>query len=108
MHVAYHSCSPAATPPTLDAPPGGYYCPRMAEDELDLIAIGAGSGGVAASRRASSYGARVALIESHDIGGTCVLRGCVPKKLLMYGSRVSSELADARGFGYDIPQPTFS
>jgi len=70
--------------------------------DFDLFTIGAGSGGVAGSRRASSYGARVAICESRRVGGTCVLRGCVPKKLLVYGSHIAEELEDARGFGWTI------
>ena len=58
----------------------------MAHYDFDLFTIGAGSGGVAASRRAASYGAKVAIAESPRVGGTCVLRGCVPKKLLVYGT----------------------
>lgn len=79
----------------------------MGGHELDLIVIGAGSGGVAAARRAAAHGARVALCEADSVGGTCVLRGCVPKKLLMYGSQVRDEIADARGFGYELPEPRF-
>ncbi|MBC8068563.1 MAG: glutathione-disulfide reductase [Deltaproteobacteria bacterium] len=71
--------------------------------DFDLLTIGAGSGGVAASRRASSHGAKVAICEERDIGGTCVLRGCVPKKLLVYASSVRDDLACARGFGWHIP-----
>lgn len=70
--------------------------------DFDLFTIGAGSGGVAGSRRAASYGARVAICESRRVGGTCVLRGCVPKKLLVYGSHFAEELEDARGFGWTI------
>ena len=70
--------------------------------DFDLLTIGAGSGGVAASRRAGSYGARVALCEEGRVGGTCVMRGCVPKKLLMMGSHFGEELEDARGFGWTI------
>lgn len=70
--------------------------------DFDLFTIGAGSGGVAGSRRAASYGARVAICESRRVGGTCVLRGCVPKKLLVYGSHIAEELEDARGFGWTI------
>jgi glutathione reductase (NADPH) len=70
--------------------------------QFDLITIGAGSGGVAASRRAGSYGAKVALCEFDRVGGTCVLRGCVPKKLLVYASHVAEELRDAAGFGWTI------
>lgn len=78
-----------------------------ASTHFDLITIGGGSGGVAASRRAGSYGARVALIESDRVGGTCVLRGCVPKKLLVYGSHFAEELADAAGFGWEIDGARF-
>jgi glutathione reductase (NADPH) len=74
----------------------------MADFDFDLFTIGAGSGGVAASRRAGSYGARVALCEEGRVGGTCVLRGCVPKKLLVYGSHYADEFADARGFGWTV------
>lgn len=74
----------------------------MAEYDFDLFTIGAGSGGVAASRRAAAYGARVALAEQGRVGGTCVLRGCVPKKLLVYGAHFREELDDARGFGWTI------
>lgn len=76
----------------------------MAEFDFDLFTIGAGSGGVAASRRAGSYGARVALCEEGRVGGTCVLRGCVPKKLLVIGSHYAEEVADARGFGWSFPE----
>ena len=72
------------------------------EYDFDLVTLGAGSGGVAASRRAASYGARVAIAESVRVGGTCVLRGCVPKKLLVYGSHFREDLEDARGFGWTI------
>ena len=68
----------------------------------DLIVIGAGSGGVRAARIAANYGAKVAIIESVRVGGTCVLRGCVPKKLLVYGSHIAHEIEDAAGFGWDI------
>jgi len=78
----------------------------MADFDFDLLTIGAGSGGVAASRRAGSYGAKVAICEEKRVGGTCVLRGCVPKKLLVYGSHFADEFADARGFGWSVPAPT--
>jgi glutathione reductase (NADPH) len=78
----------------------------MSEYQFDLVTIGGGSGGVAASRRAGSYGAKVALCESGLVGGTCVLRGCVPKKLLVYGAHFAEELADAAGFGWSIPEAT--
>ncbi|MGZ3421141.1 MAG: glutathione-disulfide reductase [Polyangiales bacterium] len=74
----------------------------MAEYDFDLFTLGAGSGGVAASRRAGAYGAKVAICEENRVGGTCVLRGCVPKKLLVIGSHFAEELADARGFGWSI------
>ena len=76
------------------------------EYDFDLVTLGAGSGGVAASRRAGSYGAKVAICESVRVGGTCVLRGCVPKKLLVYGSHFREELEDARGFGWTIGEST--
>lgn len=79
----------------------------MGPYDYDLFAIGAGSGGVASSRRAGALGARVALCEVERIGGTCVLRGCVPKKLLVYASHVRDEIEDAEGFGWTIPAPTF-
>lgn len=72
--------------------------------KYDLITIGAGSGGIAASRRAASYGAKVLLIESNRIGGTCVLRGCIPKKLLMYASDMRSLFDEASAFGWtEVP-----
>ncbi|MCH9688671.1 MAG: glutathione-disulfide reductase [Deltaproteobacteria bacterium] len=74
----------------------------MAKYDFDLFTIGAGSGGVAASRRAASYGARVAICESSRVGGTCVLRGCVPKKLLVYASHLRDELEDAAGYGWTV------
>jgi glutathione reductase (NADPH) len=80
----------------------------MPDPDFDLIVIGAGSGGIAASRRAAAHGARVLLCEADSVGGTCVMRGCVPKKLLMYGSRYREEIADARGFGYEVGEPSFS
>ncbi|MRG94069.1 glutathione-disulfide reductase [Polyangium spumosum] len=74
----------------------------MTTFDFDLFTIGAGSGGVAGSRRSASYGARVAICEAGRVGGTCVLRGCVPKKLLVHGAHVAEELEDARGFGWTI------
>jgi len=75
--------------------------------DYDLFVIGAGSGGVRAARLASELGARVGIAEEYRIGGTCVIRGCVPKKLLVYGSRYGSELADARGFGWTCEERRF-
>lgn len=70
--------------------------------DYDLFTIGAGSGGVACSRRAGEYGARVAIAEESRVGGTCVMRGCVPKKLLVYASHVRRELKTAEGFGWSF------
>jgi glutathione reductase (NADPH) len=80
----------------------------MANHDVDLFVIGAGSGGVRAARIASSYGARVMVAEEFRVGGTCVIRGCVPKKLLVYASRFAHEFEDAAGFGWTVPEPTFS
>ena len=74
----------------------------MTRYDGDLFVIGAGSGGVRAARVAAEHGARVAIAEEYRWGGTCVIRGCVPKKLLVYASEVSRQLADARGFGWTI------
>jgi len=80
----------------------------MADYDVDLFVIGAGSGGVRAARIAAGYGARVAIAEEYRIGGTCVVRGCVPKKLYVYASRFADEFEDAAGFGWAMPEPTFS
>ncbi|MBZ4422294.1 glutathione-disulfide reductase [Myxococcus sp. RHSTA-1-4] len=79
----------------------------MARYDFDLFTIGGGSGGVAASRRAGSYGAKVGLCEDRDLGGTCVHRGCVPKKLLVYGSHFHEEFQDAAGYGWTVQEPAF-
>lgn len=79
----------------------------MARD-VDLFVIGGGSGGVRAARIASGYGARVMVAEEYRVGGTCVIRGCVPKKLLVYASRYSEEFEDAAGFGWTVPESSFS
>ena len=76
--------------------------------DFDLFVIGAGSGGVRASRMAAAYGARVAIAEEYRIGGTCVIRGCVPKKLLVYGAHFAEDLDDAAMFGWDVPTKTFN
>jgi glutathione reductase (NADPH) len=76
--------------------------------DYDLFVIGAGSGGVRASRVASSHGARVAVAEEHKVGGTCVIRGCVPKKLLVYGAHFAEDLQDARRFGWEVPDCKFN
>ena len=75
--------------------------------DYDLFVIGAGSGGVRASRIAASHGARVAVAEEYRVGGTCVIRGCVPKKMLVYGSHFAEDLEDAKRFGWDVGTPTF-
>ena len=75
--------------------------------EVDLFVIGAGSGGVRAARIASGYGARVMIAEEYRVGGTCVIRGCVPKKLLVYASRFADEFEDAAGYGWTVPEPKF-
>jgi glutathione reductase (NADPH) len=76
--------------------------------DFDLFVIGAGSGGVRASRVAAAHGARVAVAEEYRVGGTCVIRGCVPKKLLVYGSQFAEDINDAAMFGWDIPAKRFS
>ena len=75
--------------------------------DYDLFVIGGGSGGVRASRIAASHGARVAVAEEYRMGGTCVIRGCVPKKLLVYGSHFAEDLADAKRFGWNTDGATF-
>ena len=71
--------------------------------DYDLFVLGAGSGGTRASRVAAAHGARVAVAEEFRVGGTCVIRGCVPKKLLVYGAHFAEDLKDARRFGWDVP-----
>jgi glutathione reductase (NADPH) len=75
--------------------------------DYDLFVIGAGSGGVRASRIAASHGARVAVAEEYRVGGTCVIRGCVPKKLLVYGSHFAEELQDAANYGWTVEKMSF-
>jgi glutathione reductase (NADPH) len=77
------------------------------DHDFDLFVIGAGSGGVRAARIAASHGARVAVAEEYRVGGTCVIRGCVPKKLLVYGSHFAEDLADAKRFGWNTQGATF-
>src|SRR3954449_10016276 len=79
----------------------------MASYDYDLFVIGAGSGGVRAARVSAAHGAKVAVAEEHKVGGTCVIRGCVPKKLLVYGAHFAEDLADARRFGWDVPECSF-
>jgi glutathione reductase (NADPH) len=79
----------------------------MTHFDYDLVVIGAGSGGVRAARIAAGHGASVAIAEEFRIGGTCVIRGCVPKKLYVLASRVRDEIEDAAGFGWSIGGATF-
>src|ERR1700722_824296 len=79
----------------------------MAEFDVDLFVIGGGSGGVRAARIAAGHGARVMIAEEYRMGGTCVIRGCVPKKLLVMASHVHQEIEGAAGFGWTIPQASF-
>ena len=72
------------------------------DSTLDLLVLGAGSGGLAAAKRAAKYGARVAIVEGDRVGGTCVIRGCVPKKLLVYGAQARHQLKDAPAYGLTI------
>ena len=79
----------------------------MPDFDTDLFVIGGGSGGVRAARIAAGYGARVMLAEEYRVGGTCVIRGCVPKKLLVYASRFGHEFEKAAGYGWTSTPPTF-
>lgn len=75
--------------------------------DFDLVVIGGGSGGVRAARIAAGHGARVALVEESRLGGTCVIRGCVPKKLMVYASRFAQEFEEAAGFGWEVGATKF-
>jgi glutathione reductase (NADPH) len=79
----------------------------MTEYDVDLFVIGAGSGGVRAARLAARTGAKVAIAEDQEVGGTCVIRGCVPKKLLVHGAEFAGHLRDAAGFGWEVPPANF-
>ncbi len=79
----------------------------MTNYDYDLFVIGAGSGGVRASRIAAEFGARVAVAEEYRVGGTCVIRGCVPKKLFVYASHFSEDFKEARGFGWTVGESSF-
>jgi glutathione reductase (NADPH) len=79
----------------------------MSAFDIDLFVIGGGSGGVRAARIAAGYGARVMMAEEYRVGGTCVIRGCVPKKLLVYASRFSHDFEEAAGFGWTLGEPRF-
>lgn len=76
--------------------------------QYDLIAIGGGSGGVAATRRAAKHGAKCAVVEFDRYGGTCVNRGCVPKKIMWYGAHIAHAIRDAEGYGFDVKQKNFN
>ena len=79
----------------------------MAHYDYDLFVIGGGSGGVRASRMAAMAGARVAIAEQYRMGGTCVIRGCIPKKLFVYASQFAEDFADAKGFGWTLGETSF-
>jgi glutathione reductase (NADPH) len=79
----------------------------MPDYDFDFFVIGGGSGGVRAARIAAGYGAKVGLAEEYRVGGTCVIRGCVPKKLLVYGAHMAEEFADSAGFGWTVDKPAF-
>ena len=80
----------------------------MTRFDYDLLTIGAGSGGVRASRMAGQLGAKVAIAENDRVGGTCVIRGCIPKKLLSYAAHYAEDFEDARGFGWTVGEASFS
>jgi len=80
----------------------------MSKFDFDLFVVGAGSGGVRAARIAAGHGARVGICESSRVGGTCVIRGCVPKKLLSYAAHFAEEFEDAAAYGWDVGQRSFS
>jgi glutathione reductase (NADPH) len=80
----------------------------MSKYDYDLFVIGAGSGGVRASRMAAQFGAKVAVAEEYRVGGTCVIRGCVPKKLFVYASHFAGEFEEAAGFGWTVGETKFS
>src|SRR5579885_580844 len=80
----------------------------MADHDVDLFVIGGGSGGVRAARVAAGYGARVMVAEEYRVGGTCVIRGCVPKKLLVYAARFADAFEDAAGYGWEMSKPVLA
>lgn len=80
----------------------------MSDYDYDLFTIGAGSGGVRASRVSAGHGAKVAIAEEYRVGGTCVIRGCVPKKMLVYGAHFAEDLEDCQKFGWEIEGKTFN
>ena len=80
----------------------------MSTYDFDLFVIGAGSGGVRAARVAASYGARVAICENSRVGGTCVIRGCIPKKFMVYASHFAEHFEDAANYGWTVGPRSFS
>src|ERR1700761_8564615 len=82
--------------------------PKMAKYDYDLFVIGGGSGGVRASRMAAMQGKKVAIAEEYQFGGTCVIRGCIPKKLFVYASQYGEDFEDAAGFGWTVPERHFN
>src|SRR5579862_6995212 len=79
----------------------------MAKFDYDLFVIGAGSGGVRAARLAAMSGAKVGVAEEHRVGGTCVIRGCIPKKFMVYASEFSQSFKTARGYGWTVGETSF-
>ena len=77
----------------------------MTQETFDFVVIGAGSGGIAAANRAAAHGARVAIIEQDKLGGTCVNRGCVPKKLSWLAARTAEDMRNADGYGFAALRP---
>ena len=97
-----------AKPGLAKAPPGFFVAKMGAMNEhFDLLVLGAGSGGLAAAKRAASHGASVAIVEGDRVGGTCVIRGCVPKKLLVYASHFAHHLHDAPTYGWTLDGAKF-
>ena len=80
----------------------------MSQYDYDFFVIGAGSGGVRAARMSAGFGARVGVCEDMRVGGTCVMRGCVPKKLLVYGAHFHEEIEDASAYGWDVDAASVS
>src|SRR5215470_9311293 len=104
-HVRRHRDGSHAQRNAEEGPP--IVTASASRNDVDLFVIGAGSGGVRAARIAAGHGARVMIAEEYRVGGTCVIRGCVPKKLLVYASRFSLDFADAEGFGWTVPTAKF-
>src|SRR5215470_1340286 len=103
--VRRHRDGPDAQRDAEEGPP--IVTAAASANDVDLFVIGAGSGGVRAARIAAGHGARVMVAEEYRVGGTCVIRGCIPKKLMVYASRFAHEFEDASGFGWTVPQAAF-